>query len=63
MSPNLVDYFDAQLDDPDYDVPMEAPPSTSQLSDSALCTGSGDQEEATLFNLDDNDFNRLHHKK
>jgi hypothetical protein len=59
VSPNLVDYFDAQLDDPDYDVPMEAPPSTSQLSDSALCTGSGDQEEATLFNLDDNDFNRL----
>ena len=58
MSPNPVGHFNAPLDVPNYDVPMDASSpaslSASESLDSSTFEDSGIQDDATLFNLDDN---------
>jgi len=58
MSPNPVGHFNAPLDVPNYDVPMDASSpaslSASESLDSSTFEDSGIQDNATLFNLDDN---------
>jgi hypothetical protein len=58
MSPNPADHFDTPLDEPDYDVPMDAPPPTSPNASELLDSGTLEdiQDDAALFNLDENDY-------
>ena len=59
MSPYPLGHFDTQLDNPDLDVPTDAPPSlpTSESLNTLLGSGIPEdiQDEAILFNLDNND--------
>ena len=60
---NPLGHFDTQLDDPDIDIYTDAPPSPPTFLNTSLDNGIPEdiQDEAILFNLDNNnDFNCPH---